>query len=551
MKRSVLIVMIDVMVLSVLSLNIGRGASSSFLLPVYQWNTLIQKGLEREKEYRQELQDLKIRAEQAEKKAMEAGELLDRHKVLSDSAARQASDLAQRESEAYRKMQKAAEEARAAELQAQVALEQKKLAEQVRAQAEVEKKEALLKAEQAEKAAAEAAITARTAREREQEVLQRIAGMQQESATLLDQQIQTSKLLQDTRHERDMTHAEMQRLLEAKEELTAREKTALEQADAERKKAAELLVQVRLAEAQAKDAESRAESSQTYINALRERIVSTKLAEQEVTMRLQQAEQQSAELKAKMESIEAEKNQSVWIQRDQALTVCSVSLGALSRHTGERTLFQEDLYLPVTLIGGQPCLVADFDQLGLSQWHVQYGDNMNAVEYTVSSPSTNAARIRLTHPILADPQAPRVCYLPVSVSNGALPGLTLCGMARLKQERIQEALAFSPANPDTSVRVLLTPALDERFLTVKPVQTKGLFSRRELRQGDYLLTETGFFIGLMITHDKAYVVPDAPLRTDEPAFKVPLLNADPTNTYFTTFSGQAQSLRKTVKAFNP
>lgn len=548
MKRSILIVMIDVMVLSVLSLNIGRG-SSSFLLPVYQWNSIIQKGLEREKEFQDQIQSLKDRAEQSEQKALEAGALIEQHKALNDTTALHAAELARREAEAYQKMQDATEKAQKAELEARVALEQKKLAEQAREQAEARKQEAEKTAQQAEKAARNAEIKAGTAQEREQEVLQRIGAMQQESATLLDQNIQTSKLLQDTRHERDMTHAELQRLLEIKEELAAREKAALEQAEAERKKAAELLVQAKVAEEQAKEAQARVESSQTYINALRERIVNTKLSEQETQIKLQQAEQQSVELQSKITAIETEKNQSVWIQRDQSLVGCAITISSLSRHSGERALYQEELFVPVVRLGDQSCIAADADALGLFWWNVQYGDNINGVDYTLFNPAgTNTIRASLTQPIAADPQAPRVCYLPVDASN-APPGIEICGIARLKQERIQEALAFSPANPDASVRVQLTPTIDDRFLTVKPVQTKGLFSRRELRQGDYLLTETGLFIGLMISNEKAYVLPT--VWPTAPSITIPLIKAEPTNEYNTAFSEQAQALKKTIKASIP
>ncbi|MDD4734650.1 MAG: hypothetical protein PHP44_00940 [Kiritimatiellae bacterium] len=550
MKRSILIVMIDVMVLSALSLNVGRG-SASFLLPVYQWNSIIQKGMEREKEFQQRIEELKRRAEQAERQAKEADGLIGLHKELNDTAAQQAGELARREAEAYRKMQEADQRAREAEVQARVAEEQKKYAEEARKQAEAQRKDAERLVRQAEKAAAEAERQAATSREREQEVKKRIAAMQEESTTLLDQSVQTSKLLQDARHDRDVTQAELHRLLEAKDELSAREKAALEQIEAERKKAEELLVQARLAESQAQDAQARVESSQHYISALRERIVSTKLSEQETQIKLQQVEEQREELKERLDELESEKNQSVWVQRDQALVGCSISISSRHRHSGERALYQEEIYVPVIQVGTQACLAADFDALGLSWWHVQYGDSINEVAYTLFSPTTNAARTRLTAPLLSDSQAPSVCYLPVDATNLLAPGLTICGISRLKQERIQEALAFSPVNPDASVRVHLTPTLDERFLTVKPAQAKGFFSRRELRQGDYLLSETGLFIGLMISNEKAYVMPTTWPGASSGAWTIPITRADSSNEYLSAFSDQAQKLKKALKAFDP
>ncbi len=277
----------------------------------------------------------------------------------------------------------------------------------------------------------------------------------------------------------------------------------------------------------------------------------TKLSEQETQIKLKQVEEQREELKERLDEVEAEKNQSVWVQRDQALAGCAISISSRHRNSGERALYQEEIFVPVIQMGTQAFLAADFDALGLSWWHVQYGDSINEVTYALFSPSTNDARTRLMAPLLVDPQAPRVCYLPIDSTSAGVGGLTVCGIARLKQERIQEALAFSPVNPDASVRVHLAPTLDERFITVKPAQVKGFFSRRELRQGDYLLTETGLFIGLMISNEKAYVMPTTWPGSSSGALAIPISKADSSNEYLTAFSEGAQNLKKTLKTFNP
>ena len=57
MKKSALIVMVDVMVLSVLSMQVGDGDSRS-PIPIHRWSELIERGMQKEELYRSKIAEL-------------------------------------------------------------------------------------------------------------------------------------------------------------------------------------------------------------------------------------------------------------------------------------------------------------------------------------------------------------------------------------------------------------------------------------------------------------------------------------------------------------
>ena len=108
MKKSVLLVMLDVMVLSVLALTSGQqNGASGLLLPVYQWSQLIEKGLEKEKDYEVRLANMKSEMDKAREEASRAKQFIDQQKEFQDTTLSQLEKAAQQQHSAEEQMQQA------------------------------------------------------------------------------------------------------------------------------------------------------------------------------------------------------------------------------------------------------------------------------------------------------------------------------------------------------------------------------------------------------------------------------------------------------------
>jgi hypothetical protein len=536
--------MLDVMVLSVLSLNIGRD-SSSFLLPVYQWSSVIEQGIEKEKDYREKIAQLERDKALAEERARQAGELAGQHKELQETTIEQLEKLSEREQQAYQRMLEAEETARNAELQAKLAEEQKQQALEAAQRAAAEKEAAQALAEQAERQAQEASVQAQLAREREAEIKQRISQMEQKQQELAAQQRDAEQQAGEVKGELQHKAGELAAVIQAQQEALKREQEAMQKLQAERERAEQLLVEARLARQEAEQAEQRSQASQKFISHLRDRIVDLKLEEQQARLTLETVQEDKEELSQKLTEIEEARNQSVWVQRDRAMVECSITIVERDQAAGEIQTYQEEVYLPTVAYGDGIYIITDAEHLGLLWWQIQYDRDVVSLAYRVSSLSTAAPPVRLVGPVLSPDSTPAVCMTAVESPAGTAP-LQPAGMDMIKTERIQRALAFSPVMPDKSVHVEITPMLKQPYLTVKTLKNKSWFSRREVSEGDYLLTESGHFIGIMVSRELCYVPPTG-FPSGEKVSRVPLAPDAPDGTRYDQFVDSARELRQRIK----
>lgn len=460
MRRSILVVMLDVMVLSVLSLSLGRG-SSGFVLPVYRWSQIVAEGLEKEQAYRELVEDMQTRL-----------------------AAAQAESVA------------AAEAAREAAIQRRIAEEAAARVEARGSEAEARALDAQVRAEVAAQKAREAEERMAAARREEQAIRARTGEIESRSR---EAELRAS-VLEDA----------VEQALAAQDQLLARERAVIEQLAAARE--AQAMAEGRAAQAaeEKQRAERSAENAREYIAFIRRQMVEVESRERETRFELARVEEQKVEAEQTLEALAEEQRQSVWVRREDAIRRLRVFLGEQSSYSRGRRI--ETMFLPVVQMGAQFVLPTEFDSLGLGWREVQQGGQIVAVDLDIEAFDEEGPVLRVSDPIVAPTESPRICLVVLPAADEPPPALMPLGMEALKAERLQSALLFKKEFPDQRMAVVITPALDGNFISVRPQTPTPLVdlrARQRPRAGDYLLTENGRFLGVMISSDRAYVLPVA------------------------------------------
>ena len=544
MKKSVLLVMLDVMVLSVLALTSGQqNGASGLLLPVYQWSQLIEKGLEKEKDYEVRLANMKSEMDKAREEASRAKQFIDQQKEFQDTTLSQLEKAAQQQHSAEEQMQQALKQTRQAEMEAQLATEQKRIAEQQADAAQALREQAELQAAVAQQEAQKALIQAEVAKQQQQKALQQLNELSTQTKQI--QQQSSQKELTTATLTEKLAALEKQRI-EREAEMAAirqREELARQKAETAEQQAAALQARTEMAEKQLDQMNNRIDASRQYITRLRDTLTTVKVAEQKVKTQLDSTMEQKQQLEQKLEEIEQEQNRSVWVQRDEAMALLSFSITNRDHGSGDSQTQTELLYYPLVQMGSETIIPTDFYSLGLNSWQIQYARDITDVSATICNIYSNTLCQKLNRSILSLPEEPAICLIPLIKlpPNLVTRPLDVAGMAYIKQNRIQQALAFSPANPDKSLPVQVTPTLNNNFLITKPVKNSSIFSRRPLNRGDYLLTDKGRFIGIMIDTERCFVLPDSFPDTST-ATQIPLLPTLSTKPY-STFIDQARTVK--------
>jgi len=113
-------------------------------------------------------------------------------------------------------------------------------------------------------------------------------------------------------------------------------------------------------------------------------------------------------------------------------------------------------------------------------------------------------------------------------------------MAALKEQRLKSALLFSPDDVNAYGEVEINPVFGSDYLKVRSL------TGDKPAVGDYLMSDKGEFIGVMVTKEDCYVTPQVLSRTPPPV-QIPLTSANPDETYFTDFIQKLQQARALVK----
>lgn len=204
------------------------------------------------------------------------------------------------------------------------------------------------------------------------------------------------------------------------------------------------------------------------------------------------------------------------------------------------------IFLPLVHIKDQNYVPAEFTSLYLNSWDVQHGTSPTILSYILDVIHGSSSPCYLQKAMFAGADEPRIVYLPLDDAT-AKDAVEPLGMRALKEKRLQYALLFKKEYPDESVSVEVTPSLVGDYLTVKSAEPAA---RVKIRAGDYLMTENGEFIGIMVSKDRCYVLPsDVP--PDNNRKNVPLVVQGDQNNYdqnnYLDFLRAAQDLQSAVE----
>ncbi|QHI69304.1 coiled-coil domain-containing protein [Tichowtungia aerotolerans] len=474
MRRSILVVMIDVMVLSVLALSAGNraGGENKIPMPLYRWSTVVEEGLRKEQAYQDEVKRLE---EQLSRTSELAEQALAQAEEARDTASRERSGSQEMQTRLH-EMELTAEKARAA---AQLAKSEAQMAQQTAEEARRQAEEAAQRRAAAEKAVLEAQKTA-------SDVTSRISELQTE---LTDHTEELAKL-------RASEAAAKERALALEEERS------------------------RLA-AQNEQFASKMASLSGEVAALE--------------VQKQDAEQTVAQLEKQKQAEEAERKKSIWVRRDESLRRLNISYTEYNSSDDRNFVTRRELVMPLVQVGRAVLVPADFRKLGLARsFFGGLSESVTQVDGSVSS-LTGAFNALPLESIVVPGAEPQVCLVRFTGAlDGALQSIT---METLKERRIKDALLFSPDEVNEHGRVEVSPIIGSDYLTV--LYTSG----KKPKVGDYLLTDRGEFIGVMVTKEECYVMPQVLSRTPAP-ISIPIASRTQDGGYFDEFINSLNRARK-------
>jgi chemotaxis protein histidine kinase CheA len=467
--------MLDVMVLSVLALTTGRngGGENKIPVPLYRWTSVIEEGLRKEQAYQDEVKRLE--------------EQLARTAELATQALSQAQDartVASRERSGTEEMQQRAHQMELA-------------AEKARASAELARREMEL--------ARQAADQAR--RDAEEKELRRAAAEQTAGQAMVEQQ-RLKTAVASAESDREQMLKEMETL---QEKLLAMEQAQADAAAAQGRAKA-------LEEERARLAQQNEKFTEKLAN------LSGQVASLEVQK--ESAESSAAQLEKEKQLAEEESRKSVWIRRDESLRRLKISYTEYNSRDNRNFVTRCELVMPLVQVGRTVLVPADFRKLGLARsFFGGLSDSVTQVDGSVSSLSGTSGSLALESIIVPGPE-PQVCLVRFSGSlDGALQSIS---METLKERRIKDALLFSPDEVNENGRVDVLPIMGSDYLTVR--YTSG----KKPKVGDYLLSDRGEFIGVMVTKEECYVMPQVLSRVPSPVV-IPVASRTQDSGYFREF----------------
>ena len=511
--------------LSVLTLTAGQraGGERNIPIPLYRWSSVIEEGLRKEEAFQSEVKRLQEQLATATELAKQAMEQTDK-----------ARDTADREREDTK------------EIQARVHT-MELAAEKARAEAALAKREAEL----AQQTAAEARRQAEKSEQRRAAAEQQAAKAQQQVTESIEQTAAAKLATEQARKEAALARSEGERLqIVARTAETARQRT---QQEAEAVSEKLQLLQAQLAQRQEKMtelqvAEAAARERAAAIAQERERLVAQgeqnteKLAElsgqvAELEVRKETAEKTVAQMEEEQKLAEEELKKSVWVRREDSLRSLNISYTEYNSRDDRSFVTTRELVMPLVQVGRAVLVPADFRQLGLGRSFFRgLSDWVTNVEGTVTSITGESAPLPLEYIVIPGTE-PQVCFVRFAGSpDGALRSIS---MEALKEQRLQNALLFSPGKLNEYGRVEISPIVGSDYLSIRRA------SGKHPKVGDYLLTERGEFIGVMVTGDECYVTPQALTREPAPII-IPISSAKRDGLYFQEFIDRLNQARDRI-----
>jgi hypothetical protein len=518
--------MIDVMVLSVLALTAGQraGGQRNIPMPLYRWSSMIEEGLRKEEAFRDEVQRLEEQLARAAELAKQALEQADKARDAAGSERESSKEIQAR----VHAMELAAEKARA---EAALAKRETELARQTAAEARRQAEESEKRRMAAEQAAAEA----------QQQVTESIE--QTAAARLAAEKARKEAALARSEGERlqlvARTAQEARKQAEQKAETVG---TTVQQLQTQLAQREEKMTELQLAEATARERAAAIAQERERLVAQGEQ-TTEKLVElggqvAALEVRKEVAEQTVAELEEEQKQAAEELKKSVWVRREESLRSLNISYTEYNSNKDSDFVTRRELVMPLVQMGSELVVPADFRQLGLSRTFFFGGlsDRVTDVNGTVASITKDAKPLPLESILVPGPE-PQVCFVRFAGSSeGALKSIS---MEKLKERRLKTALLFSPGKINDNARVDISPIIGKNYLTVRRE------SGKKPKVGDYLLTDQGEFIGLMVTGDECYVTPQT-FKGVPDSVMIPIASGQRDGLYFQKFIERLNQAREKV-----
>ncbi len=542
MRRSVLILMLDVMVLSVLSMALG-GGDIRFPVPIYRLSEMIERGMEKEAELQERINILRASADQAVAARQQAelrADVAEERERLARLESEQRQTLAMRAERDAREAQVLARRAEAAAATEGGRREQ--LSEEAQRAREREER-ALAQAIEAERRAAEARGRADAVDEALVEASLRIEDVARREQEALSRAQEAEFRARETETRIELTERHIEEVREMIRDAVDMERTYAERMADALSREAEVRGRADVMESELHKVQELASAAQSRIEELRGTVSELHVREDVALRDLASARDEREAIEQQMQEIEDEKQQSVWVKREAAMRRLSVVMEErVRRGTGERR--EVELYLPLVNLGNRNFLVTEFRTLELDWWKIQYDRNIATLRYDIRKPgAADEDSLRALSMIALDAE-PRMC-LVIAQDTPVEEALKPIGMRTLKEERLSRALLFDRYSANRSLRVEVTPSLSDNFLIVKTAEPA---SRMRIRQGDYLLTENGRFIGVMIDSEHCFVMPEE-LPSRDIALQIPLIKPAGQEIHERFIDG-ARELRTRIRAIS-
>jgi chemotaxis protein histidine kinase CheA len=471
--------MLDVMVLSVLALTSRqlRGGDANIPVPASGLSRVVAEGLRNEAGYKNEIARLEAQLEASSELARKAIE----QAALADAKAER--ERAE-SSEALAKLREAELAEERAKSQAQLAAREAELVNEQAAAAKARTRELELR-EQEAKAQADAAYARVKLAEQKAAEAERLAREAERSAGERDTEMLALK--EDAMRARAAKALAEERALQLSATLAGQEAELRSAKSAE----ATAIAKAEVALSERERLEVKTEQVAEDLVVARESVAALKEREMADAEKLAQFER---ERKAAADA----RDQSVWVRRDEAMRRVMISYTEYAAN-GKSYRTDKQLAMPLVNIGGFKLVPAEFEALGLKKSFFGGLSDRIADVRGIASPMVGEANSSWLRALIVPATEPQVCLAHVTgPSEGALEPITMQG---LKDRRLRTAMLFSPSDVNAYGLVEVVPMIGKDYLSVR------VLSKTKPKVGDYLLTDRGEFVGVMVKSDICYVLP--------------------------------------------
>jgi len=173
--------------------------------------------------------------------------------------------------------------------------------------------------------------------------------------------------------------------------------------------------------------------------------------------------------------------------------------------------FHSTAYPPVVNVGGRSFVVANGQTLGFNWWPLDSESQITQLKYTLARAGDTPWSGALTGPACALRADPRVVAVELSQPPPAVTTMELAGPDAIVQNDQHRLYVFKSTAAGLSFEIDTAPDLaDARYLVVKRAMrgVAAWFENPAYRAdiGDYVVTSDGKLVGIMVTRERCFIL---------------------------------------------